>query len=58
MGKPKCALCSREINHNEHFFIAMGARTLCRDCGVKIRGRKNEICGVGTDADSSSKDSN
>ena len=47
MGKARCAMCSREINHNEHFFVAIG-RTLCRECGLNIQAKRYEIKGNGT----------
>lgn len=45
MEKAKCALCGRDIKHNEHFFIAMGGRTICREDGLKIQGRRAEVRG-------------
>ena len=41
----RCAICGREIKHNEHFFIAMGDRTLCREDGLKIQARRVEVRG-------------
>ena len=45
MERAKCALCGRDIRHNEHFFIAMGGRTLCREDGLKIKARRVEVRG-------------
>ena len=47
MEKAKCAMCSREINQNEHFFVAIG-RTLCRECGLKIKAKRTEVRGNGS----------
>ena len=44
--KPRCCLCGRDIGANEHFFVARFGKTLCRECGIKTRGRvrANEVC--------------
>ena len=48
MGKPRCAICGREISYNQHYFIMMG-RTVCRDDALKIRAKRYEIKNDTTD---------
>ena len=48
MEKARCVLCGKEISYNEHFFVAMGGRTLCREDGLKIQGRRTEVRGNGS----------
>ena len=43
MGKAKCCLCGKEIGLNQHYFI-MRNRTLCRECGLKFKGKLSEVC--------------
>lgn len=44
--KPKCALCTREIGSNEHYWI-IRKRTVCKECGVKWKnGSKDHSTGV------------
>ncbi len=50
--KPKCCMCGKEIHSNEHYFI-IRQRSLCRDCGLKFRGKKGEINSDRTDSDNS-----
>jgi predicted amidophosphoribosyltransferase len=46
MGKPRCALCGRDIKSNEHYFIYK-RYSLCKECGKKFKGNKSEIHNVG-----------
>ena len=55
--KPRCSFCGRDIKANEHYWVVKRG-VFCRECSEKIPSKKNEVCNVGTDADSSSKDSN
>lgn len=43
--KPICAMCGREINGNEHYFIMM-RRSVCRECGVKMRHEVRIDCDI------------
>lgn len=45
MRKPICAMCGREINGNEHYFIMM-RRSVCRECGVKMRHEVHNSCDI------------
>ena len=42
MGKARCCLCGKEIGLNQHYFI-MRNRTLCRECGLKFKGKVSEV---------------
>ena len=43
--KPICAMCGRDINSNEHYFIMM-RRSVCRECGVKMRHEVHSTCDI------------
>lgn len=42
MNKPRCFMCGRDVNANEHFFI-IRQHTLCRSCGKQYKGKAVSI---------------
>ena len=49
MGKARCCLCGKDIGLNQHYFI-MRNRTLCRECGLKFKGKMSEVCNSNGDS--------
>lgn len=49
MGKPRCCLCGKKIDHNQHYFIMMG-RTVCREDALKIKAKRYEIKSEGSNS--------
>jgi hypothetical protein len=41
MRKPKCCICGRDIEANEHYYL-INRRSVCKTCEAKLRPELNK----------------